>query len=517
MAVLLEKPEEQDGENTIQHRIKRYVLVNSYYLFISAFVCILMVGVIFYGYFGINRQHMLLHTFYENINELDMATYDYVLNRSEENYGRYAGARQDVRTSFEVIKGLVKDEVYARESRDIGYMLERICEEEDGTDAGSDAELRGGVTSSFYTEKHEIVTIIQKTYQNMYRRFLALSELRSHHVFRLVICFLLLYIVLLCTELVDWLRRAGKLSFSLAEPIMQFSDHMKQIFNNGFSRLEPVKIREGTYSELRTMGNVYNRMTEIMNQYQKEREVYYQNQIEVQQELTEKLKISVQLEELRYKALQEQINPHFLFNTMNMMLQSAYINEDMETAELLGYTSDLLRYALNASVRESVTLEDELCALADYISIQKKRFGGRIQFTVEQEQACQTVKIPGLILQPLVENAISHGLKTKMRDGKVEVRTYMGDGEVLLEVKDNGIGIEKTRLEQIRKAVRQKECSSICIGLYNVYQRLQIYYHGNVRMEIFSEENQGTHVKIRIDRAKREKGEAEYVQGSDCG
>jgi signal transduction histidine kinase len=151
-----------------------------------------------------------------------------------------------------------------------------------------------------------------------------------------------------------------------------------------------------------------------------------------------------QLAEARIHVLSAQLQPHFLFNTLHAV--SALIWEDRARADrLLARLSDLLRLTLRSGSRIETTLEEELALLERYAEIQETRYGDRLRIRIDAEPAARQAMVPHLILQPLVENAIRHGIVGRSAPGKVEVEARAGDGRLHLTVRDDGIGLPSGR------------------------------------------------------------------------
>ena len=192
-----------------------------------------------------------------------------------------------------------------------------------------------------------------------------------------------------------------------------------------------------------------------------------------------------------------QINPHFLFNTLNMISQTAYMEDAEQTSQLLDSTAALLRYALDSAARE-VPLSREIENLGIYVSLLEQRFGSRIQFTFELDETFHAITVPALILQPLVENAITHGVGMYLKNGHVTIRTeYDPENSLgIIRIIDNGAGLKQEELEQVRREMKQSKHPEQKLGLSNVYARLRIYFHGSADIEITSIPNVETKISI---------------------
>jgi sensor histidine kinase YesM len=223
-----------------------------------------------------------------------------------------------------------------------------------------------------------------------------------------------------------------------------------------------------------------------------------------QARLIEEIKVRTELEEalkfMELKALQSQVNPHFLFNTLTTIAGVALFEDAEETNGLLQAMSRLLRYSLRM-IGQSVSLREELSNVQDYLAIQQVRFGDRISVDVLVDESTLSSQIPVLTLQPLVENAIIHGLESR-EEGHLSLLVHLEGDNIVLRVRDNGVGIERERLQQIAKASIDPTGRSHTtgIGLSNVQKRLQHFFGTNSGFQIESEPGKGTCITLTIPR-----------------
>jgi two-component system LytT family sensor kinase len=196
----------------------------------------------------------------------------------------------------------------------------------------------------------------------------------------------------------------------------------------------------------------------------------------------EKLLLAAKLE-----ALANQINPHFLFNTLTSI--SSLIRTQPETARvLITKLSGLLRRLLR-STDHFVTLREEIEAIDEYLHIEVIRFGPQLRVVKQIHPATLDVIVPSLILQPLVENSIKHGLSPKVGGGRITIISRLTNGHVIIEVVDDGLGMSSERLEHALGGG---------IGLSNVNERLRTIYGAHCQLELKSAPGQGTSVSLEI-------------------
>ncbi|MFP4331322.1 MAG: histidine kinase [Alkalispirochaetaceae bacterium] len=209
------------------------------------------------------------------------------------------------------------------------------------------------------------------------------------------------------------------------------------------------------------------------------------------------------LREAQLIGLQTQINPHFLFNTLNAIARTAEAEGAPTSAALIRSLSRVFRYLLR-NPTSMVPLQSELSLVEAYMQIQVHRFGGRLRYRLECDVPAQDYKVPVLVLQPLVENAVRYGIEPAEEGGEVVVSATIEDDQLLLSVVDDGVGMEGERAERLARAtgveeqgVRDPEDTS-GIGIHNVVKRLALMYQGGQAFTIVSAPGEGTRVNIRI-------------------
>ena len=218
------------------------------------------------------------------------------------------------------------------------------------------------------------------------------------------------------------------------------------------------------------------------------------------QDLLYKYRIAVKQAEL--SALQGQINPHFLYNTLECIRSIALSNRIMEIVNICVSMAKIFRYCIKES--EIVTLRDELECVKDYFNIISIRYMGKIHIDVSVDSNILDLRINKMVLQPIVENAVYHGLETLKRDGYIVVKGYRDSScFVVLEINDNGKGIGEEELNKLNcrlnapwDIVDYNISDSRSIGLLNISQRLKITFGEKCEIHVSSSLNEGTKVKI---------------------
>ena len=274
---------------------------------------------------------------------------------------------------------------------------------------------------------------------------------------------------------VVWLNRS--VGRYIVKPVQALAEDSRRIAENDYSG--PSVLPEGE-DEIADLVRAFCRM-----------KLSTQGYIEA---LKEKHEAEKQLEAVRLQMLKNQINPHFLFNTLNTIAGAAEMEEAETTEKMIQAMSRLFRYNLK-STASVMPFEREKKVVEDYIYLQKMRFGSRIRYTSDCSQDTMDVMIPVFALQPLVENAIVHGLAVKPEGGRLHIRSWIKEHRIFISVSDTGAGIAPERLEEIRAELKRGESQKLGIGVSNISRRLKTMYPDG-ELVIDSREGRGTVVRM---------------------
>lgn len=212
----------------------------------------------------------------------------------------------------------------------------------------------------------------------------------------------------------------------------------------------------------------------------------------------QKNQIEVNQNEMKFKMLASQINPHFLFNTLESIRMKAHIEGEKEIADVVKQLGQIIRKSLDTQGKP-VPLKDEMELVRTYLDIQTFRYGDRLNYQLNIAPDTKEMLIQPLTIQPIVENAVYHGLEAKDTGGEVIISSYLEHNRVILSVLDNGVGITDERLKQIDAMLEEKETNGQNrIGLRNVHQRLKLMYGADAGLNISSQEGKGTHIQFSI-------------------
>lgn len=283
------------------------------------------------------------------------------------------------------------------------------------------------------------------------------------------------------------------LSRRIGKPIEELLNYIRI---NPFGVVESVHEDEETKDDIAQIKQVFERLSE-----------------DLKKNIQSNYKMQLMLKDTKIKAYESQMNPHFLFNTLQMiqMLNVLGKQEDVETATTC--LGDLLRF--NLDNRNEVTLREEVNNVLNYLRILEFRFKGRFDYKImipDSLMDCYTIKF---MLQPIIENSVTHGFKEKKGLCELVIMGQEINGEIVVVVKDNGNGISRDQLLRLKESLKSHS-EPRGIGLANVHERIQLIYGEQYGVDIFSDYEKNTQVIIHIPvcRHPQEK-EAEYVQISD--
>ena len=295
----------------------------------------------------------------------------------------------------------------------------------------------------------------------------------------------------------------GLLVMQLLTPVMQMITASRDI---GQSRFDTPDIPLPKQPEIAQLAESFNVMKHSMAQ----QVTTLQEKTEIERELhrqkTEALELQNRMERSRLQQLRSQIDPHFLFNTLNVIQQTAGTEEAYRTQALIMALSHLLRYSLMSN-DEQVPLSREVRIVDEYYSIYHVRFGERVrmEWSFSDSLDLTETMVPSFILQPIVENAFKHGICPKEEGGVVRIRMtpLREKGQLCIRVVDNGVGIQPQQLQQLRAALSQSGERWEHIGIYNVAARLRLLDPGS-RVVVRSHPGWGTAVILYLPLVENE-------------
>ena len=269
---------------------------------------------------------------------------------------------------------------------------------------------------------------------------------------------------------------------AITRPIKELKESMEEVEKGNF---ENTDVTVGPGSEIDSLGNSFNLMTARI------RQLMEQNTYEQEEKRKSEL-----------KALRSQINPHFLYNTLDSIIWMAEGGKNKEVVRMTSALARLLRRSISND-NERIPLQKEVDYAGSYLTIQKMRYKDKLEYEIEVAEDIKKEEIINLILQPLVENAIYHGIKYKGSKGLIRIVGYGEGDHIVLKVIDNGIGMDEAALKGIFDKSRASEGNN-GVGVHNVQTRIRLYYGAEYGLHFESTLGEGTTVTIIIPRNFRE-------------
>ncbi|WP_239618060.1 sensor histidine kinase [Cohnella mopanensis] len=277
---------------------------------------------------------------------------------------------------------------------------------------------------------------------------------------------------------------------SFSSPFKRLIQQMKQVELGNFKG----QVHVQSYQELNVLVGSFNRMVHQMD------------------DLIERIKLaSLSEKHAQLQALQSQVNPHFLFNTLDMIYWMLDERENDRLGKVILSLSQLFRYSSDWKEASSVPLRRELDQLRHYLSIIEVRLGGRVQTVIEVDERWLDIEVPKMILQPIIENAVKYGLEPLNQSGMLRIRSEENNGSLSISVQDNGVGIDADTLLSLTQTLNDSAASDHGrdalaeiasgrggIGLENVHRRIRLMFGEGYGIRIESELNLGTTVILTI-------------------
>ncbi|WP_313639098.1 sensor histidine kinase [Paenibacillus sp.] len=280
---------------------------------------------------------------------------------------------------------------------------------------------------------------------------------------------------------------ARAIASNISKPIIRIVKEMRNIESNDLN----VRLNYDGNDELTVLAASFNNMVDRLR-------TSIENQA----------KLRTLGHELEMRALQAEINPHFLYNTLEAINWMGRMNNAPEICDMTSMLADTMRYSID-NRREMVTIRDELIHVEKYLGIQKIRFGDKLHFFIDIPEHLLDLSIPKLSLQPIVENCIIHGFLDKVEPGKIRVIGEERDHSVYIKIEDNGCGMKE---DTIHFLFNEKDNSSKRgIGFTNVHKRLKLFYGESYGLDLYSISGKGTRITVKLPG-----GFEGHVQSTHC-
>ncbi|MFC7441158.1 sensor histidine kinase [Laceyella putida] len=429
------------------------------------------------------QRFFLLNEVSQHTNNVYQALNAYLVERSPEHLARYKRERQQLN----LLRTRLKNQL-PQQSIPVKNYQNLITSFLDESEIVIDAFKKQQLTtySTHLSEAQNISRFIQEMTLTLINDELTNYQTFYHDMNEQHQLFQAMGISIFASTMIFSVIFALWFSDGMTRPIRLLSSAAKEISLGHFDGKE---VRVTTNDEFRLLTDTFNRMRSNIRQ--------------LVQEIKQKSELDKLLKEMELKSLQSQINPHFLFNTLNTVSKLAYIEGAEKTSDLLHSISALLRYNLG-DLNKPTTLKEEVAVVQEYFFIQQTRFGERVQFSTSIDESCLAQPIPSLTLQPLVENAFIHGIEGYETDALLTLTISSHPDHVRVQVTDNGVGMDEETKRQLlskdadRVASASQGGHSTGIGFKNVRKRLELFYGQEDLVTIESAPNRGTTITLRL-------------------
>ncbi len=472
-------------------------------IYIFANAVILIVNLILLS--GINSMTQQIDSVYRtnrHLNELSASLSgvqtnmkEYLSVKTSDSLENYYRSEQEFRQMVEELNARVTEDDFDRMERNIRQMSEKYLDIAEQT-----IEAKRGRNVEKYRQRYESATAL---YENIHEYIESLNTeqfkrnseeysmlIRTFGYFETTSVIVIFLVILGNVVLIT------RLTGAMIQPLMTLAVQADAVAKGNFEVKElPVQAQD----EIGVVTRAFNQMVTSIRRYIRQ----ITEQMEVERELKEKeLMMETHLKDAQLKYLQAQINPHFLFNSLNAGAQLAMLEDAERTYRYVQNMADFFRYNVKRG-DTLVTLKDELELVDNYIYILNVRFSGEIHYEKEVDESLLQTSMPSMILQPIVENCVNHGIREMEGAGKILLKVYQIDDVVCISIRDNGVGMSAETIDKILHgagpAENAENLSHNGIGMDNVIARLRLYQGIEDVAAIVSEgEGKGTEVILYL-------------------
>jgi len=428
------------------------------------------------------QENMTLNSLSESLNAVQDSMTEYLNSKTTESLENYYRNEQDYNSKIQELTDDITGITFKRMERNIKHMSEQYLEMTNQT-----IEAKRGRNVEKYRIRYENATDLYE-YIDSYiyglniEQFITNSENYNElsHAFRVFeyMSMLVMVVVILINVLI-----ITRFTGNMIQPLRNLSNLANEVAEGNLD----VELTESASSdEIGVVTNAFSQMVVSLRQYIQR----IKESIEVEQLLKEKeLMMEAHLKDAQLKYLQAQINPHFLFNTLNAGAQLAMMEGADRTYEYVQKVATFFRYNVKKG-NETVTIREEISLIDNYIYILNVRFSGDIHYEKNIEEEWLDMPMPSMILQPIVENCVNHGIREMAGEGKIWLSVYEMDGEICISIGDNGKGMSQDTIDKVLSGTYREENKSgdsNGIAMDNVIARMQLFTGKEHVMDIFSE------------------------------
>ncbi len=483
--------------NSLQLKLSIIFIMASILIFIVNAMLIFGINTMTREMDSVYRDNLKLNELAEALASVQSNMTDYLNTKTSDSLERYYKSEQDYYKLVYELNNSVTGDTYDLMERNIRNMSNEYIQT-----TGYAIEAKRGRNVERYSAEFDKASRLYN-YINTYINSLNNERFKSNSsnysellsAFRI---FETISIIMMVAALLGSSVFVIGFTSSIIDPIRKLAKSADEVAKGNFE-IETLEIR--TSDEIGVVTKAFNKMVASIRDYIEQ----IKENMEHERKMQEKeLRIESTLKEAQLKYLQTQINPHFLFNTLNAGAQLAMMEEAEKTYDYIQNTAEFFRY----NVREgntTVKFADEISLIDHYIYILNVRFSGDIKYEKDIDESLTDILMPSMILQPIVENSVNHGIKEMEGKGRISLRVYHDGDRVAVSIKDNGIGMTQDIIDKVLSGKLTDEekpapAGAHGIGMDNVIKRLKLFTDREDSVMIKSAgENEGTEVIIRLN------------------
>ncbi|MBP5608904.1 MAG: histidine kinase [Lachnospiraceae bacterium] len=482
------------GSLPLSARISGIFILANLFIFIVDIMLLLGINSMSVELEGTYRENRHLNELTEALDDVQRAMTDYLDSKSTDSLSDYYISEQRYNELSAGLDKLVTNRAYDRMERNIGFMSADYLEKVSQT-----IEAKRGRNVERYRVQYEeasklygyiksyIRSLNGERFVSNSERYTALSEsFRKFEFFAIAV----MVAVFIASAFVI-IRITRMLIF----PLQALARSADEVAGGNLEAELPQSVNNDETGRLTA---AFSKMMVSIREYIER----LRESMEKERQMQEKeLMMETHLKDAQLKYLQAQINPHFLFNTLNAGAQLAMMEGADRTYEYVQTVADFFRYNVRKQ-DELVSIENEVDLVDNYIRILNVRFSGDIHYDRQTDERLMKVKMPGMILQPIVENAVNHGIREMGDRGHIQLKVYRDEKRVFISVKDNGKGMSREDIDKLlcgEWKYEEKKGDSNGIGMDNVIARLKLFSERDDVIDIVSEGmDKGTEVIINL-------------------
>lgn len=485
---------------SLQGKISSIYILANIFVLLANFVLLFGINSMSQELEKVYQENLTLNELSEGLTSVQENMTEYLNVKTTEALENYYRSEQDFYAQVQNLSSDISSVTFKRMERNIRNMSQQYIDA-----VGQTIEAKRGRNVEKYRIRYENATDLYE-YINSYiyslniEQFINNSEnynalSKVFRVFEFVSMFIMAAVIIGNVILI--INFTG----NLISPLRKLAGQADEVARGNFD-IELTDYK--SHDEIGVVTNAFNQMVISIRQYIGQ----IQERMEIERQLKEKeLLMEAHLKDAQLKYLQAQINPHFLFNTLNAGAQLAMMEEAEKTYVYVQKMAEFFRYNVKKG-NDIVTVKDEIELVDNYIYILNVRFSGDIHYEKSIEEKVLDAPMPSMILQPIIENCINHGIREMAGKGKIWLTAFSFEGQPCISIRDNGIGMSAETIEKVLAGTyREEELSgdSNGIGMNNIIVRLQLFTETEDVIDIISEgKNMGTEVRIYLKPSARE-------------